>query len=156
MYILCQLSKHLRSESIYSLLCPTMLALPALMHFTASFTNSSTISFADFSSLTTADALPIKNGRALSIISSDISSPMVSKSCSTGILPLSVRSLMSAWRFSSQFLMYSFERTRSGRPVKMMVRTLSSKPAERTASLWALGAVDVLVSAIRASLYWII
>lgn len=48
--------------------------------------------------------------------------------------PFSVRALISACRFSSQLRMYSLFLTRSGRPVKMMVRTLSSKPAVRTAS----------------------
>jgi hypothetical protein len=55
--------------------------------------------------LTTAAALPIRNGRALSIVSSSMSSPSLSKSLSTGMTPLSVSSLISAARFSSQFLM---------------------------------------------------
>jgi hypothetical protein len=53
------------------------------------------------------------------------------------MIPLSVSSLISACRFSSQFWMYGLLRTRRGRPVKITVRTLSSKPAVRTASWWA-------------------
>lgn len=104
-------------NSLYILLYSfaTSLLLFAMVA-TASLTSSSTIAFALFFSDTTAAALPIKNGRALSMVSSSISSPRVSKSCSTGIVPLLVSSLISAARFSSQFLIYSLLRTRNGRP----------------------------------------
>lgn len=65
---------------------------------------------------------------------------MLLKSCSTGMIPFPVNSLISAARLFSQFSIYAFERTLNGRPVKMIVRTLSSNPAVRTASWWAFGA----------------
>jgi len=89
----------------YNLLCFATIFCPFAIHATASVTISSTISLADFFSFTTAAALPIKNGRALSMVSSSISSPSFSKSCSTGMVPLEVRSLISWARFSSQSLM---------------------------------------------------
>ena len=96
---------HLTLLTIYNRLFPTTIAFPFAIHSTAPPTISSTISRALFFSLTTAAALPIRNGRALSIVSSSMSSPSLSKSLSTGMTPLSVSSLISAARFSSQFLM---------------------------------------------------
>lgn len=87
-----------------------------LIHLTASLTISSTIALAGFFSLTTAEALPMRNGRALSRVSSSTSSPICSMSCSTGILPFPVSSLISSPRLSSQLAMYGLLRTRSGRP----------------------------------------
>lgn len=72
---------------------------PFCNQVTASPTISSTTALALFFSLTTAAALPIRNGRALSMVSSSMSSPRVSKSCSTGITPLAVNSLISEARF---------------------------------------------------------
>ena len=84
---------------------PVSRVCPFLNQLAASLTISSTIALAGFFSFTTAAALPIKNGRALSMVSSSMSSPSFSKSSSTGIMPLLVRSLISCERFSSQFLM---------------------------------------------------
>ncbi len=93
------------TEVVYNLLVFLTMLWPFANHCTASPTISSTISFALFFSFTTAAALPIRNGRALSMVSSSMSSPRVSKSCSTGIVPLVVRSLISCARFSSQLRM---------------------------------------------------
>lgn len=93
------------TKAAYSLLVFFTMLWPFASHCTASPTISSTISFALFFSFTTAAAFPIRNGRALSIVSSSMSSPRVSKSCSTGIVPLVVRSLISCARFSSQLRM---------------------------------------------------
>lgn len=125
---------------IYNLLLLTIHELFLEIHSTAPPTSSSTICRAGFLSFTTAAALPIKKGRALSIVSSSMSSPRRSMSHSTGIVPLLVSSLISFCRFTSQLLMYGLLRTRRGRPVKMIVRMLSSKPDVRTASWCAFGA----------------
>lgn len=122
---------HYMQPSAHNLLLPpTTILCPFPNHCTASPTISSTIAFALFFSFTTAAALPIKYGRALSIVSSSMSSPRVSKSCSTGMVPLAVRDLISEARFSSQFWMYGLFRTRRGRPYgegkwwKLLVRLL--------------------------------
>lgn len=113
-YVLSMHANHQDAESTlhnhtflehvtYNLLCPpTTRFAPLPSHRTASPTISSTIALADFLSLTTAAAFPIRNGRALSIVSSSMSSPRVSKSCSTGITPLLVSSLISAALLFSQ------------------------------------------------------
>lgn len=102
--------------ALYSFDLLRTIACPLSNQSTASLTISSTIAFALFFSLTTAAAFPIRNGRPLSMVSSSMSSPSVSKSCSTGMMPRLVRSLISCARFSSQSLIYGLLRTRSGRP----------------------------------------
>lgn len=61
------------------------------------------------------------------MVSSSISSPSLSKSCSTGITPLAVRSLISWLLFSSQLVIYALLRTRSGRPYKAVSSWIRSK-----------------------------
>lgn len=97
---ICTVQYHAVSHNLD---CFAIILCPLAITSTASVTISSTISFAVFFSLTTAAALPIKNGLPLSNVSSSISSPRVSKSCSTGMMPFAVRSLISWVRFSSQF-----------------------------------------------------
>ena len=99
----CLSPSNLLKNRTYNFDCFATIFWPFPSHDTASPTISSTISLALFLSLTTAAALPMRNGRALSMVSSSMSSPSVSKSCSTGIVPLEVRSLISCARFSSQF-----------------------------------------------------
>lgn len=66
---------------IYNFVFDKVIASPLWIHATASLTSSSTTALALFFSFTTAAALPIKKGRALSIVSSSISSlAIVSKS----------------------------------------------------------------------------
>ena len=118
----CQLATwvHHDTYSIHNQSFATIFC-PSFIHETASVTISSMMALALFLSLTTAAALPIRNGRAWSMVSSSISSPRTSKSCSTGIVPLLVSCLISSARFSSHFWMYALFRTRKGRPCHDLV-----------------------------------
>lgn len=94
----------------------------------------------------TADTRPISHGRP----SLDFSG-CCSTSCTAGMIPLEVSSLISACLFSSldaqsdmdgikrqpyQSVIYGVLNTRRGRPVNIIVLILSSNPAFSTRSLW--------------------